>query len=234
MHAHTHPTVRLSQGVLLHGAHGRPGGYLGALFAEALPCPAPQQASRPPESSTGWGLFIPPQPAGHPPCPHVQSSEGLRRYLFLPWGPLFQAVLVLLCLPSLRHPLRKKSHHLGLTLMQCDVWEDGKEKASSVSVPSAPSRGVLAAPPPPRAFHAFLSGLFTSLPCCPLECICSSLHVSLWQAQPVPRHTMFPETPSHCSAAPQCPNVHTEREVSRGQAPPGLSLPRPPNTLGKN
>lgn len=44
-----------------------------------------------------------------------QTSAGPRgsRYLSLLWGRLFQAVPVRLCLPSLQHPLWKKSLHLG-------------------------------------------------------------------------------------------------------------------------
>lgn len=206
MHTHTQPTGCISQEVLLHGAYGRPGGSLGALFTEALPCPAPQHTSRPPESPTGWGLSIPHsrQEPVHPPCPHVQSSEGLRTYLFLPWGPLFQAVLVRLCLPSLRHPLRKKSHHLGLTLMQCDVWGDGKEKASSVSVLSAPSRGGGSSLPHP---HPGISPLplrtLHSLPCCPRD-----VFVPL-STYPSGRPSLLPGTP--CSPSPQplycCPSA---------------------------
>lgn len=128
----------------------------------------------------------------HPPCPQVQSSEGLRRYLFLPWGPLFQAVLVRLCLPSLRHPLRKKSHHLGLTLMQCDVWGDGKEKASSVSVPSAQTASL----PHPHPRHFIPSSQDSSLPC---PAVLWDVFVPL-STYPSGRPSLSPSTP--CSPRP--------------------------------
>lgn len=70
-----------------------------------------------PETHTGLGPGSPPllrEGAGRPPRPW--HSPGPQRYLCLPWGPLSQAVLVHLCLPSVQRPLRKESQALRTCL----------------------------------------------------------------------------------------------------------------------
>lgn len=105
----------------------------------------------------------------HRPHPLGQTPRGLgrarlagprgSRYLSLLWGRLCQAVRVHLCLPSLQHPLRKKSRRLGppsehrsqprlLTL-----WRPATPLGLPVPCPSG--RHFLSYPdhpPPPRAF----------------------------------------------------------------------------------
>lgn len=52
-----------------------------------MPCATANQ--RPPESSTGWGLFIPPQPAGAgaPTMPSGAELRGAEKVPFSPVGP---------------------------------------------------------------------------------------------------------------------------------------------------
>ena len=101
----------------------------GALFREAsAPCLTAWPAALLTPTRV-WGPLPPPtQPLS---CPHVQSSERQRRYLSLPWGPLFQAGRVRPCLLSRQHPLRKKAHVFRTRSkhrIQCDGWVQGQQR----------------------------------------------------------------------------------------------------------
>lgn len=88
-----------------------------------------------PETHAGLGPGSPPllrEGAGRPPRPW--HSPGPQRYLCLPWGPLSQAVLVHLCLPSVQRPLRKESQVLRTCL----------------STGQCAGRGAAGGAPPPR------------------------------------------------------------------------------------
>lgn len=113
-HARDHPATRRSQdarGFLEGKAPSlRPGSRHGVRFLSDPRTPPPLWTCG--SRSTNCASWA---DGGGAEKSRVAGPRG-GRYLSLPWGRLFQAVRVRLCLPSLRHPLWKKSARLGAPL----------------------------------------------------------------------------------------------------------------------
>lgn len=117
-----------------------PSARLGSLSAS---CSQPG----PPPSETRAGPRCCGKERGRPLCPG-RGAPGPERYLCLPWGPLFPAVLVRLCLPSVQCPLRKKSQALRTCPSTGPVCSAGGS-SWECPPPPLPPAAVRPHPPPP-------------------------------------------------------------------------------------